>query len=187
MSKIQVLKVTFNPKKHHRRSIRLPGYDYTSEGWYFVTICVKDRQCLFGKVENNKMVFNEYGLIVEMEWEKTAQLRKNVNLDEYIIMPNHIHGIIVINDNMEKTNVGAYCDTPLQSGFKSPSNTIGSIIRGFKSAVTKNINKIRNTCGRPIWQRNYWEHVIRDADDLNRIRAYICENPLKWNEDRYYS
>ena len=90
----------YNPKKHHRKSIRLPGYDYSEAGWYFVTICVHNRECLFGKIQKNKMVQNNLGLIVEMEWNKTSQLRQNINLDEYIIMPNHIHGIIHIKNHI---------------------------------------------------------------------------------------
>ncbi len=79
--------------KHHRRSIRIPGYNYASEGWYFVTICVQDKRCLFGKIRDNKMILNNIGLIVEMEWKRTAQLSQNIILDTYIVMPNHIHGI----------------------------------------------------------------------------------------------
>lgn len=176
----------YHPGKHHHRSIRLSGYNYSEEGWYFVTICVQDRECLFGKIHDNKMIFNRYGLIVEMEWIRTAQLRKNVYLDEYVIMPNHFHGIIVLHDNHDGRGTMHRASTFEQFGKPVPGS-IPTLIRSFKSAVTKNINKIRNTSGLSIWQRNYWEHVIRDENDLNRIRTYIHENPLKWTEDKYYT
>ncbi len=173
------------PTKHHRRSIRIPGYDYTSEGWYFVTICLQDKRCLFGNVRGNKMILNNIGLIVEMEWKRTAQLRQNIILDEYIIMPNHIHGIIVLNNKHDGRGTMHRAPTMEQFGKPVPGS-IPTIIRSFKSAVTKNINKIRNTPEVPVWQRNYYEHIIRDENDLNRIRTYIHDNPLKWTEDKYY-
>ena len=176
----------YNPDKHHRRSIRLPGYDYASEGWYFITICVQDKRCIFGEIRNHKMVMNNFGLIVDMEWKKTAQLRKNINLDAYIIMPNHIHGVIVLNDKYNRW--GTMHRAPTMEQFGKPvSGSIPTIIRSFKSAVTKQINKIQNTPGLHLWQRNYYEHNIRSENDLNRIRTYIIENPLKWTEDKYYS
>jgi REP element-mobilizing transposase RayT len=135
--------------------------------------------CLFGKIKNDKMILNDIGKIVDKEWKRTAQLRQNIVLDEYIVMPNHIHGIIALNDKHDGRGTMHRAPTYEQFGKPVPGS-IPTIMRAFKSAVTKNINKIRNTCGRPIWQRNYWEHVIRDANDLNRIRAYIKNNPSKW-------
>ncbi len=167
-------------KKYNRRSIRLLGYDYTQEGFYFITICTYKHKCLFGKIKDGKMHLSKYGKIVKDEWIKTETIRQNIKIDKFVIMPNHIHGIIVIEES-----VGAYCDTPLQK-FKSPSNTIGAIIRGFKSAVTKQINKIHNTSGIPVWQRNYYEHIIRDEQDYWRIAEYIQNNPLRWDLDKYY-
>ncbi len=178
----------YNPERHHRRSIRLKGYDYSRSGWYFVTIVTYDRQNLFGRVANGEMKLNNAGGIVKTEWLKTREIRKNIELDVFVIMPNHIHGIIIIVDD---DNVGAYRHTPLQNRhastpFQSPSKTIGAIVRGFKSAVTKQINQIRNTPGLPVWQRNYWEHIIRNEIELNRIRQYIIDNPKKWDDDRYF-
>ena len=171
----------FNPEKHHRRSIRIPDYDYATVKkhraglGYFVTICTNNHELLFGYVVDGEMVLNIFGEIVNSEWIKTAQLRHNINLDEFAVMPNHVHGIIKIMNE----SVGAYCDTPLQPQFKSPSRTIGAIIRGFKSTVTKQINEIRKIPGNKLWQRNYYEYIIRDENDLNRIRKYIIKNPLK--------
>ncbi len=186
----------YDPQKHHRRSIRLRGYDYSQPGWYFVTIVTHKRQNIFGRVANGQMVLNDAGEIVKTEWLKTREIRGNIKLDAFVIMPNHIHGIIVIMDNF----AGAYCNTPplhyrhtpLQqhrhavTPFQSPSKTIGAIVRGFKSAATKQINQIRNTPGMPVWQRNYWDHIIRNERELNRIRNYIINNPKKWNDDRFF-
>jgi REP element-mobilizing transposase RayT len=171
----------FDSNKHHRRSLRLKNYDYSNPGAYFVSICVKNRESLFGEVVHGKMELNKYGLIAEYEWLKTVKIRKNVKLDSYIIMPNHLHGIVVITTN----SVGAYSHTPLQScAFRSPSKTIGAIIRGFKSSVTVKINTLRHTHHIPLWQRNYFEHIIRNHDELQRIRKYIAENPMKWETDK---
>jgi len=174
---------------------------------------------LFGDVIDSKMVLNELGKIVENEWLKTSEIRKNINIDEYAIMPNHLHGIIGIIDDPEAAvranshkpqrdtqtsgkgtiqsetevydKVRANFNSPQPSNqnpptFKSPSKTIGAFIRGFKSAVTKKINIKRNTPGATVWQRNYYERIIRDEPELNRIKKYIVENPAKWQEDKYY-
>lgn len=174
----------YNPDKHHRRSIRLKGYDYSQAGAYFVTICTKNRQCLFGNVVNGEMIFNDAGQIARKCWLEIPDHYPNAILDEFVIMPNHIHGIIIIN-------VGANNNSPLQnhsavqsSPFQSPSKTIGSIIRGFKIGVTKWFRQ--NTDVYDVWQRNYYEHIIRNDDELNTIRQYIIDNPLKWQEDENY-
>lgn len=130
------------------------------------------------------MILNPYGRIAEMEWYKTENRRRNIILNEFVVMPNHIHGIIVINDN--PTGRGTARPAPTTEQFGKPvSGSIPTIIRSFKSAVTKNINELRNTPGIFVWQRNYYEHIIRDAAELNRIRNYIIENPLKWMDDKY--
>ena len=161
---------------HHRQSVRLKGYDYSQAGAYFVTICTRERDCLFGDLSDGEMRLNQYGLIIREEWLRTAALRKDVEVDIYTIMPNHLHGIIVIKGR----GVLPYAPT---GTFRSPSHTIGAIVRGFKSASTKRINETRDPRGTPVWQRNYHEHVIRDEDDLNRIRQYIIDNPSCWADD----
>jgi putative transposase len=180
----------YDPQKHHRRSIRLKGYDYTQAGWYFITLCIKNREMLFGAVVNGEMVLNEWGKIAEIEWQKTEEIRKNIVIDLYVIMPNHLHGIIgIVEDKDRSVRANSYSpqrDQFQPHGFRSPSKTIGAIIRGYKVAVTKKINISRNTPGLPIWQRNYYERVIRDEPELNRIRKYIIENPSKWEYDKYY-
>jgi len=166
-----------HPDKYHRQSIRLKDYDYTQAGAYFVTICTHKRECVLGDVVNGEMQLNELGQVVEIEWLKTAEIRDNVELDAFVIMPNHIHGIIVIIESC----VGATGRSPLRNGPAPKS--IGAIVAGFKSAATKRINELRSTPRAPVWQRNYYEHVIRNEDDLNEIREYILNNPLRWELD----
>ncbi|MBM4462743.1 MAG: transposase [Chloroflexi bacterium] len=161
----------------HRRSVRLKGYDYAQEGAYFVTICTRDRECMFGDEHNGEIRLNQYGLIVREEWLRTAELRENAKLEACVVMPNHLHGIIAITN---RRGVSPYAPT---GTLRSPSHTLGAIVRGFKSASTKLINETRHTPGTPVWQRNYYEHVIRDEDDLQRIQQYILDNPAHWAED----
>lgn len=171
-----------NPDPHHRRSIRLQGYNYSLPGAYFVTMCVQNRVCLFGEIENGKMVLNEAGRIVYDEWVKSAELRNEIKLDEFVVMPNHLHGIIMITEPACK---GDRRVAPTTNGPKP--NSIGAMIAGFKSAAAKRINCLRRTPGVPVWQRNYYEHIIRNEDELNRVREYIINNPLNWHLDENYT
>lgn len=176
----------FDPQIHRRQSIRLKGYDYTQEGAYFVTICTHEQQHLFGEIVNGKMRLNEYGRIVRDEWNRTAQIRSEIEIDEFIIMPNHFHGIIVIIDCGHSARRGtarrARTDADATTEhFGTPvSGSIPTIVRSFKSAVSKRINAIRNTPAAQVWQRNYYEHVVRDELDLHRIREYIHTNVTQW-------
>lgn len=183
----------YDPQKHQRRSIRLKGYDYSQPGWYYITLCTHNREHLFGSIKDAKIVLNGVGQIIQNEWLKTGTIRENISIGEFVIMPNHLHGIIQIMAE------GAYRNTPqpntpqpntpqrdTSQQFKSPSQTIGAIIRGFKSTTTKKINQMQNTPGAKLWQRNYYEHIVRDEKDLKRIQQYIIENPLKWQDDRYF-
>jgi putative transposase len=201
-------------KKHHRRSIRLKGYDYSLTGVYFVTICSQNRDCLFGDIQNGKMVLNNTGRIVFDEWMKTPLLRPNVELDEFVVMPNHVHGIIMITeshrrgvsqyppdkfvqtpggvsqyppDKFVQTPGGVSQYAPTNTApLRSPSQTLGAIIRGYKSAVKTRINNRQIIPISKIWQRNYWEHIIRNESEMLRIREYIRKNPKKWNIDSLY-
>jgi len=170
----------YNPDIHHRRSIRLKEYDYSQAEGYYVTIVTQNRVCLFGDVVDGKMVLNDWGRIVQRCWLEIPQHYPSVSLDEFIIMPNHTHGIIMINDQIQNCGV---------KNFESQRNryqhiiprSLGSMVRGFKIGVTKWFRK--NTDVYNVWQRNYWEHVIRNDYDLNQIREYIITNPLKWELD----
>ncbi len=172
---------------HHRRSIRLADHDYAAEGGYYITIVTQGRVCLFGEVVKGEVRLNEFGEIVWQEWFRTAQLRPNVELleDEFVVMPNHIHGIIWINDEENgHTGRGAARCAPTggQYGVVIP-NSIPAIVRAFKSAATNRINHLRGVSGLSIWQRNYYEHVISSERDYENISNYIDSNPLNWHTD----
>jgi REP element-mobilizing transposase RayT len=193
----------------HRKSIRLVGYDYSKAGLYFVTICCQNRGCLFGEIVGENMILSDGGKIANECWVAIPKHFKNVVLHEYIIMPNHVHGIIEItpvdigtnqhsskdNENVSAKNLSpdnvnidnkemANVDSPLRQEFKSPSKTIGSIIRGYKIGVTKWFHS--NTEIDIVWQRNYYEHIIRDRESYQTISSYIFNNPVKWNEDKFF-
>ena len=183
--------------KHHRRSIRLPGYDYTQPGAYFITICTFHHKYLFGEVVAGEMRQNEFGGIVQTCWDEIPVHFLHTELDAFVVMPNHIHGIILITDA-----VGARHAVPLHGNAASPHGnavppqqterfgkpvpgSIPTIVRSFKSAVTRRINQLRDTQGTPVWQRNYFEHIVRNEHTLNAIRQYILNNPHRWPLDRY--
>ena len=172
--------MSHDSNKNQRHSIRLKDYDYSQAGAYFVTICTHNKECIFGKVVNGEMVSNEYGRVVEEEWAKTAEIRKKVALDVSVVMPNHFHGILVIVDKCRGT---VHRAPTLEQFAKPTSGSLPTIVRYFKSAVTRRINDPRGTPYMAVWQRNYYEHVIRNEDDLDEIREYIVNNPLKWDLD----
>lgn len=189
----------YNPNVHHRRSIRLKGYDYAKAGLYFITICCEKRKHRFGIVKNGQMILNEYGKIAYHEWMKTSEIRKNVELGEFVIMPNHLHGIIrllgselhspKINNNLYSPDKIGVCDKNkmdvCDTSLRSPSQTVGAIVRGYKSSVTKKMGLL-NFDGK-LWQRNYYEHIIRNENSHKNISEYILNNPTKWTEDKFYT
>ncbi len=179
--------------KCKRRSVRVPGYDYTSPGGYFVTVAAYQREKIFGEVENDQMRLNPRGEIVSDCWQAIPRHFSHVELGAFVIMPNHVHGIIVIKDNPvvvaqhEPPNVvvGATHASPLRQRNKSGPvpGSLGAIIGSFKSAATKGINGKYDSPGMPLWQRNYYEHIIRDDRDWQRIHDYIIVNPANWADD----
>ncbi len=204
-------------KLNDRRSIRLKGYDYSSPGVYYLTLCTEHRYHLFGKIENGKMILSDEGKNVQKCWYEIPNHYPNVELDAFVIMPNHIHGIIIIkySDNIVEANNNSpfiegandhspqrfpdspqrfpdspqrFPDSP-QRFPDSPqrprgtSKTVGAIVRGFKIGVTK---LLREKYKEDIWQRNYYEHIVRTEADLNRIRKYINNNPMNWKGDRFH-
>ena len=174
----------YDPEKHHRHSIRLKDYGYTQAGAYFATICTWDRVCLCGEILDGEMRLNDIGRIVTEEWARSCEIRQEIELDEWIVMPNHVHGIIVIVHTLE--DVRAHGRAPLQQDktvLHRKPRSLSSFIAGFKSGATKRINETRGTPGVPVWQRNYYEHVIRNEESLNEIRQYIAGNPMRWAED----
>lgn len=178
----------FNPDIHHRRSIRLKGYDYASPGTYFITICTFDRKCIFGEITDEEMKMNAIGQLVMAEWMKTPSIRPNILLGEFVIMPNHLHGLVRVSGDHRKPEK-QYARDGMNGGRnggmpRSPSGTIGALVRGFKSAATRRFNELRGTKGSPLWQRNYWENIVRTEESLNQIRNYIRFNPARWESDR---
>lgn len=164
-------------QSRHRKSIRLRGYDYSQAGLYFITICTHERLPLFGEIVDGKMVPNETGMMAGKCWCAIPDHFPRVILDEFIVMPNHVHGIITIGAN----DIGANNHLPLQHGT---SRTIGSIVRGYKIGVTKWLRA--NADVHVVWQRNYYEHIIRDEEAYLKIAEYIQTNPQRWEEDTYH-
>jgi putative transposase len=200
--------------EHHRRSIRLPEYDYSQPREYFITLVSYGRSSIFGKIDGERVRLSPFGQIAREEWLKTPVIRPEIELGEFVIMPNHFHAIVHIIDDQP---VGAYGPThingkprrgtarraPTTDGavifdphrvptdsierFGKPvPGSIPTIIRAFKSAVTKRINELRGTPSTPVWQRNYWEHVICSDEEYATITAYIESNPANWARDKEY-
>ncbi len=173
--------MTFDPGKHHRRSIRMKGYDYSQPGGYFVTVVARQRECILGEILDGEMLLSAFGQVADECWCAIPGHFPNVELGAHVIMPNHLHGIIAI------TVVGAQqCCAPTtitMSTHKTNVNpgSLGAIIRSFKSATSFRINQLYNFA--PIWQRNYYDHIIRNADEANRIHLYIEANPANWPTD----
>ena len=179
----------FDPQKHHRRSIRLKEFDYSAQGAYYVTIATHHRQHAFGEIVNDEMQLNQFGQIARDEWFKAATLRPYVELNEgeFVVMPNHVHGIIWIYD--DSTTVGARrrrAPTTIEQFGKPVPHSIPTIIRAYKSAVTYAVNGAQDQRGTPLWQTNYYEHVIRNEEDLRAKCDYIACNPLYWEDDDEY-
>ncbi len=171
----------FDPEIHHRRSIRLRGYDYSQPGSYFITLCTSGKKCLFGNVLEDKMVQNETGKMVEEVWRAMPGRFAGIEVDEFVVMPNHLHAILRI--------VGApLAGAHVARAGTSPAPTVGDIVGAFKSISTIAISRMARFAGTKshtkLWQRNYFEHIIRDETELGKIREYIQTNPLRWAFDR---
>lgn len=201
--------MNYKPEKHHRHSIRLQGYDYTREGAYYFTICCHQRRCLLGEIKDGIMHLNLIGATVKVVWDNLPHHFPLIELDAFVIMPNHVHGIIVITEQPNNCNSNiphgrgeafvpitedsqpessstnaspfpASNDTSPPRGTQSGS--IGAILQNFKSVVTRRVNRITRNSG-TLWQRNYHEEIIRNEKAYENIRRYIVENPLSWDED----
>ncbi len=182
--------MSYNPVFHHRRSIRLKRFDYSSSGAYFVTLCVKNRTKIFGYIVGGKMILNAAGIAAQLCWQEIPLHYPFVSLDVFVIMPDHIHGIILIKESDlrwgKDTDVVENDYSPVRENDnlfhnkrpRGTSKTIGSVVRGYKIGVTKWFRK--HTLVESVWQRDYYENIIRNYDDLNRIRRYIINNPQKW-------
>ncbi|PKO04248.1 MAG: transposase [Chloroflexi bacterium HGW-Chloroflexi-3] len=198
----------YNPAIHNRHSIRLPGYDYTQPGAYYLTILTHKKEHLLGEVYNGVVQLSPMGKITQEQWLKIPTHFSNVLLDAFVIMPNHIHGILVITDSTVRTGKGKAFDfwlsqknstiqnhstdqnkstnhgsnaLPILSG--SEPGSIPAIVQNFKSITSRRINKLLKSPGSTIWHRNYYEHIIRDEVDFKRIVRYIEQNPHKWEKE----
>ena len=183
-NKVEDMFHKYNPNKHHRRSIRLKGYDYTSDGAYFVTICVDKGQCVLGDIKDGVVQLTRFG---EITWESWLWLETEypyVQLDESIVMPNHLHGIIIIGKGLGTG--GSRSTGGSRTAPTVKRKPLGRLIGAFKTVSTKEINNIRGVDGVRFWQRNYHEHIIRNERALNVIRAYIRNNPLNWELDKLH-
>ncbi len=169
-------------------TLRLNGFDYTQAGYYFVTIVVKERECLLGEIVGEIMKLSDMGRIVAASWEWLGEQYSYVKLDEYIVMPNHVHGIIVIRDAgngviaSHRRGDSRIAPTPPSQVQKRKS--LGRLVGAVKTVSAREVNLRRGTPGQPLWQRNYYEHVIRNEKSLAQIRQYIRDNPAKWASDR---
>jgi|SRR3989338_1623830 len=179
--------IKYNSDIHHRQSMRLKGFDYSQAGAYFVTVCIQNRICLFGKIEGGEIHLNEAGYMVHRIWNELPEKYPGVEIDEFIVMPNHIHGIVVLN-------VGAGpCACPDSNkgqprGVAPTRLSLPDVVHRYKSFTTseyrigvEQFNWMPFPC--KLWQRNYYEHIIRNDAEMNRIREYILNNPLQWDSD----
>ena len=181
----------YNPEKHHRRSIRLKGYNYNQSGAYFVTIVTQNRICLFGDISDGKIVLSAAGRIAQESWVGLPSRFAAVSLDSFVVMPNHIHGIIIVGAQFIAPRSAQFIapdSVPdnhaytAQEGAMNRAPTLGEIVRTYKAASTRMIRQRANL--EFAWQRNYYEHISRNEESLNRIREYILENPSRWTIDR---
>jgi REP element-mobilizing transposase RayT len=175
--------VTFDPDEHHRRSIRLKGYDYSRAGAYFVTICTHDRECLFGEIMDGEMRLNDAGQAAQADWVRLPERFQSIELDEFVIMPNHLHGIILVGAGLAPPDRGAP-NRGACRGAACCAPTLGHILRAFKSISAIAVNRLLGRSGRSLWQRNYYEHIVRSENELAHIREYIANNPAQWALDR---
>ena len=190
--------MTLFKDKYRIESTRLDGFDYSQIGSYFVTIVTHGRECLFGDVADGKMVWNDVGKIVEQCWKEIPDHFPYASLDEFIVMPDHVHGIIVLG--IDRDDVGFRRDTACRVSttkttthqtqtvrFGRPTKqSIPTIVRSFKSAATRTINQYRNSPGQSVWQSRFYDHIVRNDDEFSRIREYVLYNPQNWKKDISY-
>ena len=166
-----------------RRRMRLEGYDYSTPGAYFVTACTQDRRPLFGRVIDGRMAANPLGTVVEDCWDELPDHYDSLALDAFILMPNHVHGVILLQDEPNNTSVGAGLQPAIPRNDAARRHGLPEIVRAFKTFSARKINRMRASTGASVWQRGFYDHVIRDEDELDRVRTYILDNPRKWSED----
>jgi REP element-mobilizing transposase RayT len=169
----------FDPQRHRRRSIRLKRHDYCEPGAYYVTICVLGRERILSRVRAGQVDVLEAGAIVEQVWQSLPAHFDHVTLDAFVVMPDHVHGIVVLSDSFKSPKKPA-----TQRANGTQPGSLAAIVQNFKSVSARRINQARGTSGRRVWQEDYYEHIVRDADDMDRIRRYIAANPSRWHDHR---
>lgn len=193
------MRQAYDPARPRRRSIRLPLYDYAAPGWYFVTLCAQHRACLFGEVAGETVRLSTAGRIVQAAWDDLPSHYPRVVLDAFVVMPNHLHGIVGITEGeadpdsaTRPDGVGAIHELPLLARDKTPRHIqrrrmlLPMVVGRLKTTTAKEINRLCGTPGEKVWQRNYWERVLRDERELTLARDYIVTNPLRWHLDRLH-
>jgi putative transposase len=177
--------VPYPTHPHHRRSIRVKGYDYSHAGAYFVTLCTEGKRFLFGEIVADQMRTNGYGRVAHEEWWRAEKIRPGLRLDAWVVMPNHVHGIVFLPDPQRR---GAQPCAPTElakpARLHRPPRSLASLVAQYKASSARKINALRGTPGAAVWQRGYYEHIVRNDADLERIREYISANPLRWPFDR---
>lgn len=171
--------------KYRIPSARKNEWDYATSGVYFITICTEGRAYLFGEIENGEMKLSPIGNIIQQEWNKSFEIRRELFCDTFIILPNHLHAIVRIDNDGVETHGHA----SLQKNgiaYRS-SKSISSFVAGFKSAATKRVNEWCNTPGKSLWQSRFYDHIIRDSYEYINIQNYILENPLNWLQDDLFN
>jgi len=170
--------MNYDPHSHHRRSTRLQGYDYAQAGAYFVTICTKNRECLLGTIVNETMHLSAAGQTVASVWNELPERFPSVGLDVFVVMPNHVHAVILVGAQF----IAPQFIVPDNRGVMNPSPALGDIVRTFKAVSTRVIRG--HAFSSFAWQRNYYDHIIRDDEELRNVREYIVNNPARWAFDR---
>lgn len=183
----------YDPRIHHRRSMRLKKYDYSQAGFYFITICTQNRLHLFGEIVNGEMILNCAGKMIKSQWMELSKRFADIQLYQNIIMPNHFHGIVRRgepcvrpNQTIEQRQMGEHKVRP----YGTLDGTIGRMVQAFKSITTNEyISGVKQNgwqrFDKKLWQRSYWEHIIRDENEFNHISQYIIENPIRWGNDKF--
>jgi len=187
--------VKYDPDIHHRRSIRRRDFDYSSTGAYFVTICTQGRECLFGSICNGVLTLNEAGRMVAEIWTTLSDRFPNIMIDTFTVMPNHFHGIVMLYDRRSESCIRPITmDDHIQGDHKdrpygTAADSVGRIVQAFKSLTTNAYIRGVKEAHWPsfpgrFWQRNYYERIIRNEEEMATIREYIASNPIKWTEDK---
>lgn len=188
--------MTLYKNRYRVESTRLKGWDYSSPGAYFITLCTKKRECLFGDVVEKSMILNENGTIVEKCWYDLPRHYDNIKLDQFVTMPNHVHGIMMIDietvpaslveTGLKPVSTATAITADIDNG-KMKTHGLYEFVRALKTFSARRINEHRKTPGKTVWQPRFYDHIIRDDNELSRIRKYIMDNPANWKNDNNYT